>query len=169
MLTVNQIESELSIAYVQAVSAHAGFATEFKRIDMDSVDVSIEAKGLLTANSILHSPKVDIQLKASINCNMENGDTIPFPLSIKNYNDLRAKTLVPRILVVLCLPPDRDNWLTHSLDDLILRRCAYWVSLLGEPEISNTATRTVQVPKINTFTQASIHSILGKISELQSL
>ena len=34
-LTKNHIESELSIAYVHAVAAKAGFATEFTRVDVD--------------------------------------------------------------------------------------------------------------------------------------
>ena len=101
MLTTNLIESELSIAYVLAIAAHSGFATEVKRIDMDSVDITVEAKGALTPKSILHSPKIDIQLKASYSCDLSDPNEIPFDLKLKNYDELRGNYMVPRILVVL--------------------------------------------------------------------
>ena len=85
MLTKNHIESELSIAYVQAVSAKAGFATEFTRIDLDSVDVTVCGKGKLSADSILHSPKIDIQLKATKNRNINTDGSISFNLPLKLF------------------------------------------------------------------------------------
>lgn len=51
MLTRNQIESELSLAYLHAVAANGGFAVDVPHIDSDSVDAEISAKGKLDVTS----------------------------------------------------------------------------------------------------------------------
>jgi len=37
----------------------------------------------------------------------------------------------PTVLLLLCLPDGPDNWLSHSSDQLILRRCCYYLRLQG--------------------------------------
>ncbi len=37
-----------------------------------------------------------------------------FPLGLKNYHELRATTLIPRLLVVLVLPKNPAEWLETS-------------------------------------------------------
>jgi len=165
MLTTRLIESELSIAYVLAIAAHSGFATEVKRIDMDSVDITVEAKGQLTSQSILHAPKIDIQLKASYRCDLSDPDEIPYDLKIKNYNELRGNYLVPRILVVLSLPTSQNDWLTHSINELIMKNCAYWLSLKGFPDENNDTKKRVKIPRNNVFSQTAIKEILERVSE----
>jgi hypothetical protein len=41
MLTRNQIESELSLAYLQAVAARVAFSVDVPRVDSDSIDAVI--------------------------------------------------------------------------------------------------------------------------------
>lgn len=48
MLTRNQIEAELSLAYLQAVAAVETFAVDIPHVDSDSVDAVISGKGKLT-------------------------------------------------------------------------------------------------------------------------
>lgn len=169
MLTKNHIESELSIAYVQAVSAKAGFATEFTRVDLDSVDVTVCGKGKLSADSVLYSPKLDIQLKATKNRSVNADGSISFNLPIKNYNDLRANCLVPKILVVLFLPNDDNLWLTHSVNQLIIKECAHWLSLKGFTGSSNAGHQTVRIPNTNIFSPETIYELLNKISKEEEL
>ena len=52
-------------------------------------------------------------------------------MPIKNYNDLRIFTQTPRLLVVLELPRDESQWMTVTAEELVPRRRAYWLSLLG--------------------------------------
>ena len=76
-------------------------------------------------------PQIDFQAKATTRHAFGDGG-IHFPLPIKNYDDLRADTRTPRILIVLLMRPDGDDsGLTQSADELCLRRCAYWLSLEG--------------------------------------
>lgn len=144
LLTTPDQQAALSLAYVQAVAARAGYnCGEPPGPDRDSVDVQIAAGGGMR-------PKLDIQCKATINLKLRSG-TFKFPLKTKNYDDLRVATQTPRILIVLSLPDDASAWLTVSSNELILRTAAYWVSLRGKPEVENKTSVTVEIPSVNLF------------------
>lgn len=162
LLTENDIESALSAAYVQAIAAEAGYTSgKPPEPDRDSVDIQIAAGGHMR-------PKLDIQLKASIRL-AGDGNKFAYPLKIKNYNDLRAPTQTPRLLVVLDLPKRRDQWLTVTVKQLIVRRAAYWVSLFGMPESKNETSVTVPIPVSNIFDVGALKALMeqsrsGRIS-----
>jgi hypothetical protein len=170
MLTLNQIKEELSLSYVHAVSVSSTFQVEAPRIDNDSIDVMIRSKGYLTSESVLSSAELHVQLKATINLNL-NAETneFIFPLVQKNYDELRQPSMVPRILVVLSLPEDQNLWISHGENDLILRSCAYWVSLLGKPASGNETSTTVRIPKANIFSPETIKQLLIKASKQEQL
>lgn len=159
MLLESAIKEELSHAYVHAVATHAGFAVTRPLKDVDSVDAVIEAKGPLTPNPILLSPRIELQLKAHC-CPPVQEPTFSFKLPVKNYSELRGKTMVPRLLVVLLLPEAKEEWLTHTPDGLISRRCAYWCSLQGAPETANTATQTITMQRDQRFTPQSLRELM---------
>lgn len=104
-------------------------------------------------------PKIDLQLKASIRL-ADAGNSFSYPLKIKNYNDLRIDTQTPRLLVVLDLPRERENWLTVSVDELIIRRAAYWKSLRGLPETDNSVSVTISIPKANIFDMNALAELM---------
>ena len=106
-------------------------------------------------------PKIDVQLKASIRLQRSH-DHFSYPVKIKNYNDLRVETQTPRILVVLDLPRDKGTWLQVSLDELIIRRAAFWKSLAGSAPTNNVNSVSVQIPKSNVFDVTT----LGRLMEL---
>jgi Domain of unknown function (DUF4365) len=125
ILADNDVESALSLAYVQVVAAHSGYICgEPPGPDRDSVDAQIMAGGAMR-------PKLDIQLKATVNLKRSDAG-FSYPLKIKNYEDLRVETQTPRILVVLDLPEKKSDWIILSPDELILRKSAYWISLRGQ-------------------------------------
>ena len=156
------------MAYVHAVAALAGFNFEFLRVDNDSVDVSIKARGKLQSDSIYLSPQIDIQLKSSSQIETK-GNYLHFPLPLKNYNDLRVKHMVPRYLVVLNLPVDKTEWLILSSEQLVMKKCAYFLSIMGEEETINTSTVTVKIPEVNLFTPSTLHNLLVNASKFSKL
>lgn len=109
MLTRNQIEAELSLAYLQAVAAVETFAVDIPHVDSDSVDAVISGKGKIDSASLRHSPRIEVQLKASVNAHPNGNGDIPFDLTLKNYDDLRADTLLPRLLILLVLPEEHTD------------------------------------------------------------
>src|SRR2546423_1835224 len=122
MLSENDIKEELSYGYIHTVSAMAGFSCDRPMKDRDSIDAVISAKGQLVPSSKFLSPKIEIQSKATTNWNISNG-TFSFPLPKKNYDDLRGISLVPRLLVVFCMPEGNLDWVAHSDSELVTRHC----------------------------------------------
>ena len=151
----NDRAEQLSRAYVQALAAGAGYTTSTPSLDRDSVDLEIHAGGA-------RRPKLDLQLKATTDLGPEIENAYWFSLKVKNYNDLRVETLVPRILVVLVLPKSEDKWLTVTAEELILRRCAYWKSLAGAPETTNRSSVAVSVPIGNRFDIHALRSLMDR-------
>jgi hypothetical protein len=94
-----------------------------------------------------------LQLKATVNLRAlraESGQVFSFPLKSENHEWLRDDSQVPRLLVVLDMPREEREWTTISTDELVLRRCAYWLNLHGVPQ--TTANRpTVHIPKSQVF------------------
>jgi len=169
MLTENKIKEEISLAYVLAVAATRGFSTEITRVDSDSIDVTIRYNGYLDPQfSTLYSPEIKLQLKATSSPNLRE-EYIHFPLSIKNYNDLKARSGTPRLLVVLCLNEEKANWLKHSPDELVFKKCAYFLNLKGYPDTKNDTSVTVKIPSGNLFSPELVYDLMLKTSKEEEL
>lgn len=124
MITKEHQQELLSLVYVQALATRAGYTTVVPQSDYDSVDMVVRSGDGMRYN-------LDLQLKATTQLGNPLDKGIPYRISKKNYDDLRNETQVPRILVVLDLP-DEENWVTVTIEELILRRRAYWLSLQNE-------------------------------------
>lgn len=168
MLTENKIKEEINLAYVLVVAATKAFSTEITRVDSDSVDATIRYNGYLEKESTLYSPEIKLQLKATSNAKIVDNN-IHFPLPIKNYNDLKARSGNPRLLVVLCLPECKEDWLIHSNEELVLKKCAYYLNLNSFPESLNETTVTVKVPLSNVFSPNSLYDLMLKTSKEEEL
>ena len=105
-------------------------------------------------------PALDIQLKATINLGNPHDGHFRFPLKINNYESLRIDTQTPRILVVLDLPRDQSRWMTITPDELVLRRSAYWMSLIGYGESANQTSVTVYIPENQLFDVDALHRLM---------
>jgi len=151
----NDRAEQLSRVYVQALAAGAGYTTATPSVDRDSIDIELHAGGR-------KRPKLDIQLKATADLGAAIENAYRFPLSVKNYNDLRADTMVPRILVILALPKSEDEWLAVKAEEMILRRCAYWRSLAGEPETENKSSIAVSIPVGNRLDIHGLRSLMDR-------
>lgn len=163
VLFESDIKEELSYAYLHAIASRAGFSVDRVGKDRDSIDVTIRARGKLSDESILMSTTLDVQLKCTSR-DVADEDAFPFELSRKNYDDLRGERSAPRILVVLFLPEDASQWLSHSLAGLVSRRCAHWCNLHGLADTTNSDSKTVYVPKANVFDCAGLRSIMERAS-----
>lgn len=144
LLTSTDREEALSRAYVAAVAAGAGYVMAEQNFDRDGVDVQIRAGGSMR-------PSLDIQLKATINLGEATNDEFRYALKRRNYDLLRGPSAVPRILLVLSLPPEEADWLSVTAEELILRRCAFWASIAHLPETQNAESVTISIHKNNKF------------------
>jgi hypothetical protein len=153
LLTGADREEALSRAYVQAVAAGAGYIVATMDFDRDGIDVEIKAGGSMR-------PSIGLQLKATINLGATKDGVFRFPLKRRNYDLLRISTQVPRLLIVLDLPPTEERWLTVTDDSLILRRSAYWASLAGAPESDNETSVTISIDTARCLDTTALRALM---------
>ncbi|MEG5058532.1 DUF4365 domain-containing protein [Microcoleus sp. A2-C5] len=160
-MELNQQKELFSKAYVRAVAAVAGFSVSQPEVDDDSIDLKIVARG---GEGVVFSPELNLQLKCTSR-DVLDGQFIRYPVRIKNYRDLIVNSQVPRLLVVVLVPENLENWLQQSEDEMCMRYCTYWVSLRGLPERLNTANVTVELSRSNQFTVEALKSIMQRLSQ----
>ena len=131
------------------------------------VEATVGAAGTLGGGT-LSAPKLDIQLKCTSDPGVIRPDSIVWQMERRHYDLLRAKSSVPHILVVLVLPENEQEWIEHSAEQLMLRRCAWWVKMTGMPQVS-TASKTVHLPRKQVFSPDTLRSLMEKISREESL
>jgi hypothetical protein len=144
----------LSRAYVSAIAAAAGYVVSTSDFDRDSVDLVLSAGGAMR-------PQLAIQLKATTKIPTRAAQ-FKFSLSKKNYDDLRTNTRTPRILVVLAMPKSSTSWLSHKVQRLILRRCAFWKSLRGLPESENETKIQITLDTSQVFDVPTLVDLMEK-------
>lgn len=169
LITLNHQMESLSRAYIQAIAGRCGMMcsrSEFDYgIDVKVLDVSVrmDQSGDQTIPRYIESGFVlGFQAKSTTNVMIEDA-TVAYDLDVKAYNDLRDQDAgEPRFLVLLVLPDDDRDWLSISEEQLILRRCAYWCSLKGQPATSNTATIRIRIPRINLFDVNALRTLMER-------
>jgi hypothetical protein len=156
-------QEQFSRSVVYAIASRAGCAVSLRNVDDDSIDLTLCSKMLG------RRPSVDVQLKCTGQDIFEE-DVLKFFLDKGNYDDLRLEdVLVPRILIVVTVPTDLEDWLEHSEEQLVIRKCGYWVSLRGLPPTPNSSGLTVSLPRTNMFTPETLTTIMQKIHNEESL
>lgn len=172
LLSDNNIKSELSYAYLHAIAARAGFACEVtgRHSDGAGVDAVLRAKERFFPDSVYTNFTAEVQLKSTSREPVDEKDHYSFAMSVRHYDKARSmETAAPVIVVVLFLPEDAADWLIHSEDSLITRRCAYWVSLYGAPPSANATAQTVYVPKSNCLSVDALRALMGRFSRQERL
>lgn len=172
-LTNKDIESELSYAYLHAVASKVGASCNIanRALDGNGIDAAITGWGPFLGGGYLEEVTFHVQLKATISIPVEQDGHLSYFLSeTRRYDDLRADTVsVPRILVVMFLPADVDNWLTISPNELILKKCAYWTSLRGAAISTNKTGETVYLPKAQILDTNNLTDIFTRLSRNEIL
>ena len=151
------------MAYIRAIAADGGYGVLETAADEDPDCVD----GKVVSSTGMR-PQLDFQAKATTRHALGNGG-IHLPLPMKNYDDLRADTRTPRILIVLLMPPDGDDWLTQSECELCLRRCAYCLSLGGMGAVSHSSGVMGTIPAANLFGRKQLDYLMNRTAAGGSL
>jgi hypothetical protein len=153
------LKEQFSVTYVRAVAYAAGAVVDESKVDRDSIDVVIRAKGQVGPK---RSPSVDAQLKCHTGELNAQGELV-YDLPIKNYRDLiPSNHLVPRILIVVAVPEDVADHAAWTPEQLVLRRCGYWKHLGGQPQVANSTK--VRVKLTQPFSPDALVSIFHDIA-----
>jgi hypothetical protein len=172
-ISSKDIESELSYSYFHAVASAAGFTCSLptRLEDNLGIDVTIRCSDKLAHNSKLYDFSVDIQLKATIKQLEISNEKIAYSFrGIKQYDKLRSiNNGNPKIVVILMLPKNSEDWLSITKEELILRKSAYWVSLYGAPESDNSTTQNIYIPLNNLLTVESLKDLMTRFSKEENI
>ena len=156
---------QFSEAFVCAIVAQAGCNHSKPVVDDHSIDLNLSKNMPEQPDFLLFDPMICIQLKSTAVSEI-TGDTLKFRLKMKNYNDLRKCHLQkPRILVVVCIPDNSEDWIDYHKDSLILYRNSFWISLDGRPEISNTTSVTLDIPVAQRFDAKILSEMMEKVAK----
>lgn len=165
-LDIQSAKEQFQRAYVGAIAAAAGCTAAKPDPDSDGIDLTLRQE--ISASEPYES-SIDVQLKATARADALDDLHLKVRLSRKGYDRLRTTRIsYPRILIAMALPPDDTPWHEQTEECLRLMRCAYWMSLKGEPGI-DTKTRTVSVPRQNVFDVDALCQLMYEVRAGQGL
>lgn len=162
MLTENHVKEGLSRAYILAVAHRAGHNCSLRREFDYGIDGTFHHVMVRDRRRVESGFAIDFQAKASEQCEIDEGRVI-YDLSAKNHRDLTEAEGTPRILIVLALPPDPDDWLRISADALTMKRCAWWTSLRGQTPTTNRDKHRIEIPRGQVFDVAGLQAMMQRV------
>jgi hypothetical protein len=159
-ITEQHTEESLCFAHIYALAGVAGVNYSAQRYDygIDGKFNLVVSRGTKRVDSGF---AVDYQAKATVNWDLVDGNVV-YDLEADAYNNFAHRTSAEAtmILILLCLPKDRNSWHYTSCDETVLRHCCYWHAISGEPT-PNTATKRIFIPAEQLLTPASLNQILA--------
>jgi hypothetical protein len=160
MLPRNLRQEALSRAYVRAIAARAGVICGTTENDL-GFDMLLRAVVVHDQQFWDSGPQIDIQLKSTTRAEFREAEVL-YDLDVRTYNLLRQEANRARLLVLLVLPDDEALWLSQSVDELILRRCAFWMSLRGWAATTNQTTVRIPIPHENVFSAGALQRLMAE-------
>ena len=158
---VTNIQSRLSLAYINAVVAQAGFGfwTPPDDFGLDGMLSRI----LVTNGKCTALPGgVYLQIKSTINYQIQDSQ-VYYEMDVEAYNKLLLPTYYdsgPTLFVLFCMPRDRATWVVRSEQQLALQHCCYWYVFPRKTPLStNRRSITVRIPCAQVFDTAAVATI----------
>jgi hypothetical protein len=168
VLTRNHRQELLCRAWILAVAARCGLGFTFRDFDY-GIDVTLHSITSRGRRWMESGFKLDIQAKSTSTRNVTDTKVL-YDLDVIAYDDLRDPEVgCPRILVVLLLPDNEEEWTDHSEERLLIRHAAYWISLRGAAASGNRKTVRVPIPRSNLFTPSALNEIMDRIRRREPL
>lgn len=156
----------MSTSFLKAVAAMSGTSLSY---DIYDYGVDGTFRPVLIDGNRYYSTgfPLDFQLKASVNWEIADNHVV-YDLEAKTYTDMVRRRdqegAIPLILILLCLPDERELWLSISEEMLIMKKCCYWHLITGEPS-DNTSTVRIKIPTSNLFCPDALNELLSKVEE----
>jgi Domain of unknown function (DUF4365) len=161
-ITKDHAQEGLSRAYVHAVAAAARVNLRMGQEFDYGFDGQFEGVVLRGTRHINNGYPLDFQLKCSWTWKADSSDII-WSIKTKTYNDLvtREPEAVGAILVLMCLPPDENEWLAISEDSILFRKCCYFTQLIGSPTSSEDSTKQIKIPRTSILNAENLTNALA--------
>lgn len=167
-MEINLQKEEFSYVYVRAVATVAGCVCQRTTPPLDGLGIDLILTGLKSPPRE-NFPILYVQVKCTSR-EVINDDLVRFPLSVKNYNELRRINRYPPIILIVVVVPEKlEEWLQQTEASLCIQRCSYWLSLAGADVTTNQDNITVSIPRKNLFTPKALEVIMQKILQGDNL
>jgi hypothetical protein len=148
-------------AFIRAVCASAGCAVAIPETDDDKIDYTLGAK---LVGTVFAKPKIDVQAKCRLGA-LGDGASLSYALDLDTYDNLRnVDVIVPRILVVVIVPDQVQDWLIQTEAQMGMRHCAYWCSLKGMAASTNATSQSVSIPRTNIFSPTTLAEMMQRVA-----
>jgi hypothetical protein len=163
-MQINEIKSELSVAYIRAVAARLGcsFDESGRQADNMGIDLTLRLEGKFP-ESDRRIVALDIQVKSTsspLKYDPQGRGIILDGLSREVYENYSEVQRSPAGIIVLFVLPDNSNdWLCQDEERLLMRRCAYWVSLCGA-EACTGDTKRIFIPESQIFCVDQLRDVI---------
>jgi len=157
-------KEEISFSYLNALCAIAGVIMQRNYVD-NGIDAYLEGDVYLEDGSPF-KVTIAVQVKStSGKLGVTANNTIKYPLKVRNHNILCSKANSQQLLFVLILPEKEEDWVNLTPDELIIRKCMYWLNLTGNQPSTNRYKVTVELPMENRLDSNELLSIMSKIAK----
>ena len=164
-LTEEHAKEDLSFAHILAVAAMARAGVGPATRHDYGTDGWFETVRYLPGGKRAPGPfPVAFQAKATENWT-DHGTEISYSIDADAYNDIvtRPKTAARKILVLLCLPKDKERWHKINAEDTephtVLHHVCYWQVFSG-PTIPPTSRKVIRIPKEQALTPEALNFLL---------
>ena len=157
-------KEEISLSYLNAICAFVGIGVTVNKHDDDGIDVFLQKIISLQSGGKLNT-NITAQLKSTSQQLVETDEIIRYQLKVKNYNDLCRKSTSQQLLFVLVLPNEEAEWIKHNVDELVIKKCMYWVDLSNNTESTNVDNITIELSKKNYVSSETLIQIFEKVAE----
>ena len=162
MLTRNHRQEVMCRAYVQVIAGRCGLSCSLRDFDY-GIDVTLHDIRRRGHRHMESGFNLDIQAKSTTTRSLTATEVV-YDLDVKSYDDLRDPQVgCPRILVLLVLPEDENQWTEQLEDHLLVRHAGCWLSLNGWGPTANQKTVRVALPRANLFSVQALETLMGKV------
>jgi len=159
-ITEQHTEESLCLAHIFALAGIAGVNYSADKFDygIDGHFYEVVTRGSRRVNSGF---PLDFQAKATVNWELVDGHVV-YALEVKTYNDIVSRTPAETtlILILLCLPKNRNDWHEATVHSTVLRHCCYYWLSSNEPPTQNEKTKTIHIPDTNLLTSATLTDLI---------
>jgi hypothetical protein len=144
-------------AFVRALAASAGLVVSRADLDVTGEDFTIGFPG---RRGSLRHPKIEVQVKSW--CHPGGNTTMwRYRMRAEHYNELAGDLFyLPRYLFLVIVPADAEQYTSVANDAMRLHHAGYWASFADQPQVVQARTITVDVPRHNLLTAASLRNLL---------
>jgi hypothetical protein len=151
-------------SYLRAIAASAGCVIA----GVPEIDEGVDVLLSHTADSHQYDrvAYLQVQMKSTSAFAGKGSEYVSARISGKRWNFYCADNpTIGKIIVVMSIPKDQAHWTFVRHKALSIHHCAYWVNIVGQPQVDENGATTVSAPKSQIFNDFALCDIMERIGQ----